>query len=118
VCGKCGAAREHKSDGKLHLALSDRSGAAEDLGGLAFQLAAARWLRSRRGSPWSVVVLDEPFGALDEHNRRALATSLTGLIGDGFEQAFVVAHDRRTLDAMPNRILVRAHAKHSTVELA
>jgi len=118
ACGKCGAERRHKTDDKLHLVLSDRSGAAEDLAGLAFQLAAARWLRSRRGSPWSVVVLDEPFGALDEHNRRALASSLTGLLGDGFEQAFVVAHDRSTLDALPNRIRVVAHAEHSTLELA
>lgn len=116
-CARCGAVRLRKTDEKLHIQLSDRSGAAEDLGGLAFQLAAARWLRERRGSPWSVLVLDEPFGALDEHNRKALASSLATLVSEGFEQAFVIAHDRGTLDALPNRIRIVAHEEHSTVEV-
>jgi DNA repair exonuclease SbcCD ATPase subunit len=116
-CEKCGALRRHKSDGKLHIELSNTSGAAEDLGGLAFQLAAARWLRERRGSPWSVAVLDEPFGALDGSNKRALAASLASLLDDGFDQAFVVAHDKGILDALPHRIRVIAGGEHSRVEL-
>jgi DNA repair exonuclease SbcCD ATPase subunit len=116
-CEACGTARGKRTDGKLHLDLSDVSGAAEDLGGLAFQLAAARWLRRRRGSPWSVLVLDEPFGQLDGANRRALATSLVGLVADGYDQAFVIAHDRATLDAMPHRIRVIAGERSSRLEL-
>ncbi len=114
-CERCGEARGLKSDEKFHVERSNVSGAADDLAGLALQLAAAHWLRKTRGSPWSVLVLDEPLGALDVHNRRAVAASLTRLVGDGFDQAFVIAHDRGTLDALPQRIEIVADGSWSKV---
>lgn len=109
-CEKCGAERGPLTVNKLEVVLSDTSGAAEDLAGIAFQLAAAAWLRRSRGASWSVAVLDEPFGALDEHNRRALATHLTAMLRSryGFEQSFVVAHDRGVMDALPARVEIVA----------
>ena len=117
-CPKCGAQRGLKSDEKLHVDLSDRSGAAEDLAGIALQLAAAAWLRSRRGAAWSVLVLDEPFGSLDSTNRRALAASLNTLLLDGFDQAFIVAHSPDILDALPHRVEISADDKWSKVTAA
>lgn len=118
ACTLCGATRGPKLDDKLDLDLSDRSGAAEDLAGLALQLAASGWLRERRGARWSCVVLDEPFGALDEHNGRALAVHLAGMIrGKSFRQGFVIAHSAGAMAALPGRIVVTGGADGSTVEV-
>jgi DNA repair exonuclease SbcCD ATPase subunit len=110
ACARCGAQRGQKTVDKLDIELSDRSGAAEDLAGIAFQLAASAWLRAERGSAWCAAAIDEPFGALDETNRRALAiyfaTMLRGKFG--FAQAFVVAHDRGIMDALPLKVQILA----------
>jgi DNA repair exonuclease SbcCD ATPase subunit len=115
ACEQCGAPRGKKRDEKLYINLSTVSGAAEDLAGIAIQLAAARWRRAARGSRWSVVALDEPFGAMDAYNRRALAATLATLAGDGFEQAFVVAHSDDVLEAIPNRLVITASGDWSTI---
>lgn len=112
---QCGARRGMKRDDKLHVELSDRSGAAEDLAGVALQLAAAEWIREARGVAWGTVLLDEPFGQLDAANRASLARVLSRLASDGFEQALVIAHDRGILDSMPGRILVRGDDSASSV---
>lgn len=116
-CDRCKSERGPLLVEKLEVELSDRSGAAEDLAGIGFQLAAAAWLRRARGAAWSVAFLDEPFGALDEHNRRALATHLTAMLRSryGFEQSFVVAHDRGVMDALPARIEIVGDANGSRV---
>lgn len=109
-CGRCGSVRGPKTIDRIDVKLSNVSGAAEDLAGVAIQLAAGAWLRARRGSAWSAAFIDEPFGALDPSNRRALATHLAALLRGryGFEQAAVVAHDRAITDSMPGRLLVTA----------
>jgi DNA repair exonuclease SbcCD ATPase subunit len=117
-CARCGEQRGNKSDERFHVERSSSSGAADDLAGLALQLSAASWLRRARGCPWGVLVLDEPFGALDPHHRRALAASLTRMVGAEYGQAFVVAHDRETLDALPRRLLVTASGPWSRIEVA
>lgn len=111
----CGAKRGPKLTEKLDVEMSDRSGAAEDLAGMAFHLAAAAWLRRERGAAWSVALIDEPFGSLDEANRTALSTHLARMLRSryGFEQAFVVSHDRETTDALPGRIIIEADAEGS-----
>jgi hypothetical protein len=106
-CPRCGAERGPKVDPKVDLEPSDRSGAADDLAGLAVRLAAGAWLRDRRGSAWRAVFVDEPFGALDAANRRALASRLAGLAGGGgYRQALVVAHDAASMSALPERLTV------------
>jgi DNA repair exonuclease SbcCD ATPase subunit len=117
ICEQCAAPRGKKRDEKLYINLSTVSGAAEDLAGIAIQLAAARWRRLARGSQWSVVALDEPFGACDAYNRKALAQTLSVLAGDGFEQAFVVAHSDDVLEAVPNRLVITADGAWSKVEV-
>lgn len=106
-CERCGHPRGPKLESKLDVVLSKASdGAASDLAGAGFQLAASRWLREARGATWSTALLDEPFGALDAAHRRTFAAHLTAMLSGayGFEQAFVVAHHASVLDALPGRI--------------
>jgi len=119
VCGRCGEARGPKMVNKLELVLSNVSGAAEDLGGGAFQLSASAWLRRMRACAWSVALIDEPFGALDESNRDAFAAHLNSILRGayGFDQAFVVSHSPGTMEAMPGRIVIKSDGKHSSLHV-
>lgn len=106
-CARCGAPRGEKRVDRLDLDLSDVSGAAEDLAGVAFQLAASEWLRARRGAPWASAILDEPVGALDEAHRRDFGRGIGRILGaHGFAQSLVVAHHADVLDALPGRIAI------------
>lgn len=119
ACEGCGAARGTKQLERLDVELSDRSGAAEDLAGAALQLSASAWLRAERAIAWGVACIDEPFGALDESNRKAFAAHLLTMLGGryGFEQAFIVAHSTDVLDAIPNRVRVFATEYGSTMKV-
>lgn len=66
------------------------------------------------------MVLDEVFGALDKTHRSAVASHLVTMLRGrhGFEQAFVISHERGTLDAMPARIIVRAGPQGSALEVS
>ena len=117
-CVECDAPRGFRSDGKLHVTLSDVSGAAEDLGGIAIQLAASKWRRNQAGCDWAVALVDEPFGALDLHNRMGVARGMLDLFRrGGFEQAFVIAHDRQVTDVFPARIQVTGDDQWSRVKV-
>jgi DNA repair exonuclease SbcCD ATPase subunit len=104
---------------KLELVLSDQSGAADDLVGVALQLSASAWLRAERGSAWSTVLIDEPFGQLDAAHRRALSAHLSAMLAGryGFEQAMVIAHHASVLDALPGRIEVIGEGGRSRVRV-
>jgi ABC-type sulfate/molybdate transport systems ATPase subunit len=69
-------------------------------------LAASAWRREKKAIQWANACIDEPFGALDMANRRAMASHLTSMLGGryGFVQTFVVAHDRAITDGLPKRI--------------
>lgn len=118
-CDRCGADRGQLVEHRLDLEISDRSGAADDLAGAAFQLAAARWLRADRCAGWATVMLDEPFGALDAANRRAFANHLSTMLNQhGFAQAFVIAHHSSVVDAFPGRIDVVKSAVGVSLEVS
>jgi DNA repair exonuclease SbcCD ATPase subunit len=116
-CERCGAARGPLLINKLDVVLSDRSGAAEDLVGAAVQLAASSWLRADRQIDWSVAMIDEPFGQLDEYGRQAFAGHLGSLLRNSFKQSFVIAHHSSVLDALPGRILVEKNGAFSTARI-
>lgn len=105
-CARCGAKRGPKLMERLDIELSNVSGAADDLAGVALRLALGAWLRRRRGALWSTTCIDEPFGSLDAAHRRQLSNHLATLLGaqHGFVQAFVVAHDRAICDSLPHRV--------------
>lgn len=119
VCTTCGWERGKKLDEKLRTILARRSGGADDLVGLMMKLAAAAWLRARRGSPWSVFCLDEPFAHLDPERRRALSQQLAPmLLGElGADQVFVVAHTPELASALPGRIVVTRTETGSTIRV-
>lgn len=119
ACERCGAARGPKMEQRLDVELSDRSGAAEDLAGVAIQLSAGAWLRSKRSASWSIACIDEPFGALDASNRQALAAHLLTMLRTeyGFQQAFVIAHEGGLVDVMPGRVRVIGRGSYSTLEV-
>lgn len=119
TCPRCGAGRGPLLVNKLEVSLSDRSGAAEDLGGAAIQLAASAWLRRERGSAWGTALLDEPFGSLDATHRKVFAAHLTAMLKGsyGFEQALVIAHHSSVLDALPGRIEITSDGKHSSIRV-
>ena len=119
ACEICGDARGPKLVEKLDIQPTERSGAADDIAGLSFQLAASSWLRSRRSASWSSTCIDEPFGALDAANSRALSTHLHALIRGSyaFDQGFLVAHDAATMEALPARIKIYGSGEGAAVEV-
>jgi DNA repair exonuclease SbcCD ATPase subunit len=118
-CDTCGAERGPHMVEKTYFAISNRSGAADDIAGLSFQLAAASWQRECKQMQWSTVLIDEPFGACDRANARAMGVHLHSMIrlDHGFEQGFVVAHDARVMEAMPARVVVTSDGKHARLEI-
>ena len=119
VCDICGAPRGPKLVEKLVIEPNDRSGAADDIAGLSFQLSASNWLRSKRTAAWSVTCIDEPFGQLDRSNARALSTHLHAMIRGSyaFKQGFLVAHDASVMEALPARIQIHGAEAGSTIEV-
>lgn len=119
-CERCGSTRGPKMRDELGLELSNVSGAARELAGLAYQLSAGAFMRRRRGSRWSVMYFDEPFASLDQAHSRQLAQYVATALSreHAVEQAFVVAHSRAVSSAMPGQLLVRrSKAGDSTVEV-
>lgn len=116
-CPTCSAVRGQEVEPKLHLKFSWRSGAAEDMGGVALTLSAGRWMRQALGSQWGTVWLDEPFASLDQSHRRALAGHICALVSDGVEQSFVTAHSREVLESLPGRIEITALGEWSEVRV-
>ncbi len=119
TCAICGAERGPKLVEKLDIVPSDRSGAADDICGLAFQLAASSWLRTKRGASWSSTCIDEPFAALDAANSRALGVHLHAMIRGSyaFDQGFLVAHDPQAMESLPARIQITGGPNGASLEV-
>lgn len=118
-CASCGEARGGKRVQRLDVELSSRSGAAEDLAGLALSLSAGAWLRGDRGSPWSAVFLDEPWSQLDKAHRRIASQHVPALLAASHvRQAFVISHDPASVASLPGRIAVTSDGTWSRVSVA
>lgn len=118
ACPDCNAERGPKVIPRLDVVLSDRSGAADDIGGMAFQLSASDWLRSERDTRWGLACIDEPFGQLDSKNKSQLAKHLVSMLGGSFSQSMIITHDSAVADMLPGRIIVRADDQRSWLEVA
>lgn len=75
------------------------SGGCEDVAALAMRLAISQMITERAGHPLSLLILDEPFGSLDE-NRRANVLALIRQLSGVFEQVIVISHIPETRDAV------------------
>lgn len=117
TCPRCGEERGPHVVQKLEYELSNRSGAADDMVGIAIRLAASEWLRRQRGAAWSVALIDEPMGQLDAAHRRAVGQQLGQMLASEFEQSFVISHSSRDADMLPGRIEVVGGADSSIVRV-
>ncbi|MCX5762969.1 MAG: hypothetical protein NTW72_15960, partial [Gemmatimonadetes bacterium] len=87
------------------------SGGEEDLANLVLRLAISQMIAERSGQPFSLLILDEVFGSLDETRRQNVIGLLRGLrdrfdqvivithiddVRDGLDQVFVVSHDEKS----------------------
>lgn len=116
ICPTCATPRARKVDDRLFVEATDTSGGADNLAGCAVQMAAGAYLRQKGGCGLGTICIDEPFGALDEHNRAALSGTIATMLGRmALEQGFIISHTTDTADATPGRITVMASGEHSKV---
>lgn len=77
------------------------SGGCEDIVALAQRLAISQMIAQRAGHPLSLMILDEPFGSLDDVRRGNVLNLLERLKGT-FEQTVVVTHVDEVKDSVDN----------------
>lgn len=90
-------------DGEI---LTVMSGGEEDILHLSVRLALSQLLAERAGREFSLLILDEVFGSLDELRRSNLLVLLSGLT-NRFEQIFVISHFEDVKDAVDNVIQIQ-----------
>ncbi len=79
------------------------SGGEEDLANLVLRLAISQMIADRAGLNFSLLVLDEVFGSLDEARRQQVVELLRRL-HDRFEQVIVITHVESVRDGL-DRVL-------------
>ena len=67
------------------------SGGEEDVANLVLRLAISQMIAERSGQAFSLLILDEIFGSLDDERRAQVLNLLRGL-GDRFPQVIVITH--------------------------
>jgi exonuclease SbcC len=82
------------------------SGGEEDLANLVLRLAISQMIAERAGQPFSLLILDEIFGSLDEL-RRASVLELLRRLNDRFEQVILITHIESVRDMLDHVITVR-----------
>lgn len=82
------------------------SGGEEDLCNLVLRLAISQMIAERAGQAFSLLILDEIFGSLDE-TRRANVVELLRKLNDRFEQVIVITHIEQVREGLDRLMLVR-----------
>lgn len=82
------------------------SGGEEDLCNLVLRLAISQMIAERAGQAFSLLILDEVFGSLDE-TRRANVVELLRRLNDRFEQVIVITHIEQVREGLDRLLLVR-----------
>jgi DNA repair protein SbcC/Rad50 len=82
------------------------SGGEEDLANLVLRLAISQMIADRAGQAFSLLILDEVFGSLDEA-RRASVVDLLRRLQDRFEQVILITHIEDVREGVDRVILVR-----------
>lgn len=81
------------------------SGGEEDIANLVLRLAISQMIADRAGQAFSLLVLDEVFGSLDDVRRQNVLALLRGL-HDRFEQVIVITHIEGVRDGLDRVITV------------
>ena len=82
------------------------SGGEEDLANLVLRLAISQMIAERAGQPFSLLILDEIFGSLDEA-RRANVLDLLRRLQSRFEQVILITHIEQVREGVDRVISVR-----------
>ncbi len=82
------------------------SGGEEDMANLVLRLAISQMIAERAGQAFSLLVLDEIFGSLDDTRRHNVVELLRGL-QDRFEQVILITHIEGVRDGLDQVIEVR-----------
>jgi exonuclease SbcC len=82
------------------------SGGEEDLANLVLRLAISQMIAERAGQQFSLLVLDEVFGSLDE-SRRHNVVELLRRLQDRFEQVILITHIESVREGLDQIISVK-----------
>ena len=82
------------------------SGGEQDIANLCLRLAISQMIAERAGQSFSLLILDEVFGSLDESRRQNVVALLRGL-QDRFEQVIVITHIEQVREGLDRVISVR-----------
>lgn len=85
------------------------SGGEEDLCNLVLRLAISQMIAERAGQAFSLLILDEVFGSLDE-TRRDNVIELLRRLQDRFEQVIVITHIEQVREGLDRVLMVRYNA--------
>ena len=69
------------------------SGGEEDIISLALRIAVGQLMASKSGTPIGMLIMDEPFGSLDDERQRLVMDMLSKLCETRFEQIIVITHE-------------------------
>ena len=118
ACESCQEPRGLKRVRRLDVELSARSGAAEDLAGLALSLSAGSWLRGERGSSFGLLLGDELSAQLDKSHRRMMSAHLPRMLRAArVEQALLVSHDVSSVASCEGRIAITSDGTWARVSV-
>ena len=82
------------------------SGGEQDIANLCLRLAISQMIAERAGQSFSLLILDEVFGSLDEARRQNVVELLRSL-QDRFEQVIVITHIEQVREGLDRVISVR-----------
>ncbi|HVZ78975.1 MAG TPA: SMC family ATPase [Gemmatimonadaceae bacterium] len=82
------------------------SGGEEDVANLVLRLAISQMIADRAGQPFSLLILDEVFGSLDD-SRRQNVVELLRRLHDRFEQVIVITHIESVRDGLDRVVSVQ-----------
>jgi exonuclease SbcC len=82
------------------------SGGEQDIANLCLRLAISQMIAERAGQTFSLLILDEVFGSLDESRRQNVVALLRGL-SDRFEQVILITHIEQVREGLDRVISVR-----------
>lgn len=93
------------------------SGGEEDIVNLCLRLAISQMITERSGQPFSLLILDEVFGSLDDGRRNNVLTLLNAL-EQQFEQVLIISHLDSIKDNLNHTIRLEFNAKDQCSQIA
>jgi len=129
VCPECSTPRDKRKKDELSINVLENgqekqfymdSGGGKVLLSVAIRVALTRIAQRNTGTTWGTLFLDEVFGQLDEVNRMNMANLITQTLLNelGFEQVFLISHDRKIQSSMADTLIINKKETHSEAQWA